>query len=279
MHIGSSRATAPRVPRGLIAFLVLSQAILGESYSWEDEEALVVQTSLSVDYGMLTWALLWMAVIVLLLAWEMLKWILWLLYDRATPGATNRRLKRLHKLREATAEAIQKEIQVRSGARAEQRARDSRLTTEQQVPEPPRDSGRSTARSSTAEADERLQLLRKLAKGVEETHDCGVQAGAFQCTPSPDVRVILRYVHEPPEEAFTVPGGECYHVYGDCYAFRHRGAPERVERRRLCQYCLNRASEDPDKSADYGRDLERAREYELIFNTQLTESGQSVRRN
>ena len=50
----------------------------------------------------------------------------------------------------------------------------------------------------------------------------------------------------------------------------------RVEVRRICQYCVHRAKEDPDKSADYGRDLERAQEYERLFNTQLRVSGQSV---
>ena len=66
-------------------------------------------------------------------------------------------------------------------------------------------------------------------------------------------------------------------MYGDCHAFRHRGTKAKVERRRICLYCLNRATEDPDKSANYGRDLERAREYEDLFNTTLATSGQSTR--
>ena len=74
-----------------------------------------------------------------------------------------------------------------------------------------------------------------------------------------------------------MPDNECYHVYEDCYAFRHRGTREKVQRRRICQFCLNRASDDPDKSPDYDRDLERAREYERIFETTLHSSGQSSR--
>ena len=38
---------------------------------------------------------------------------------------------------------------------------------------------------------------------------------------------------------------------------------------------MSRSRDDPDKSADYGRDLERAKEYEQLFNTQLLTSGQS----
>ena len=41
---------------------------------------------------------------------------------------------------------------------------------------------------------------------------------------------------------------------------------------------MNRAKEDPDKSAEYGRDLERAKAYEDLFNTRLTTSGRSVAR-
>ena len=278
-NTGSSSARAPnQVSRVLIALLVLSQAFLGETHSWEEEEALVVRTGMSVDYGMITWALLWLAVIVILVSWEMLKWFMWLVYDRATPGSTSRRLKRLQKLREATAEAIQKEVQLRTTTKGEQRARDAATEPLGQLPNPPR--GTRTLSSSGREGrmtqDERDQLLRKVARGMKQYQDCGVQAGFTECTPSQQVRVILRYVHEPPGEAFFVPGNECYHVYGDCHAFRHRGTMGRVENRRIYQYCVNRARDDPDKSAEYGRDLERAQEYERIFNTQLRVSGQSV---
>ena len=63
-NTGSRIARAPNhVPKILIALLVLSQAFLCETYSWDEEEALVVRTGWSVDYGMLTWAVLWAAVI------------------------------------------------------------------------------------------------------------------------------------------------------------------------------------------------------------------------
>ncbi|CAE7344119.1 unnamed protein product [Symbiodinium sp. KB8] len=280
-NTGSSRAHAPsKVSKGLIALLVLSQAARAETFNWEDDDALVVRSSVSVDYGLLTWAILWAAVIILLVAWELLKWLVWLAYDRATPGATTRRMKRLQKLRDATSVAIQKEIQSRSGSRPEQRRRDAELTPRSQRQYPPRtiptasSSGKESERRAKSVLD-RDELLCKLAKGVKETHDCAVQVGGFhQCAPSSQTRVILRYVHEPPEESFVIPGNECYHIYGDCYAFRHRGTKDRVERRRICQYCMSRSRDDPDKSADYGRDLERAKEYEQLFNTQLLTSGQ-----
>ena len=223
--------------------------------------------------------------IILLVAWELLKWLIWLFYDRVTPGSTTRRVRRLQKLRDATTEAIQKEMRARSGNRLEQRARDARTTPTSQVPSPPREvlgtSATSTASTSQEDIGQlRAELLRRLAEAPKQTLDCGVQANAFtDCTPSSQVRVILRYVHEPPEESFYIPGNECYHVYNDCYAFRHKGTLSKVERRRICQYCVNRAKEDPDKSAEYGRDLERAKAYEDLFNTRLTTSGRSVARS
>ena len=111
---GSRVAKAPnQCPKVLLALLVLSQATVGDAYRWDEEEALVVQAGMSVDYGIVTWAILWGAVIFGLLTWELLKWILWLAYDHVTPGSKSRRLRRLQKLRDATTAAIQKEITVR----------------------------------------------------------------------------------------------------------------------------------------------------------------------
>ncbi|CAE7330401.1 unnamed protein product, partial [Symbiodinium sp. CCMP2456] len=206
-----------------------------------EEEAVVVKTALAVDYGMLTWAFLWATVVVFLITWELLKWLM-------------------------------------SGTRSEQRAHDANVLPSVQKLDPPRAKPDAVPKPEVeAHAEERIQLLRRLAQGAKETKECGVQSGAFTpCGLVPETRVILRYVHEPPGETFFVPGNECYHVYGDCHAFRHRGTADRVEKRRICQYCVNRAQDDPDKSADYGRDLERAREYERVFNSQLRVSGQSV---
>ena len=261
------------IPKVLIALLILSQAGIGEAV--RDDQAVVVYGSgVSVDYGLLTWMFLWFLVLLGLIGWELVKWAAWTIYDRASPGAKMRRLRRFQKLRDATTEAIQREIVERTGNRAEQRGRDSLRAPSTQKPDPPRGQLIDSS-GSDAHKEERMQLLRKLAKGVKDTSDQSVQTAAFSPVQSPGVRVILRYVHEPPGEAFIVPGNECYHVYGDCHAFRHRGTGSRVENRRLCQYCYARAADDPDKSADYGRDLERAQEYERVFNTTLLTSGQS----
>ena len=269
----SSTNTLSPIPKVLIALLVLAQAAVGERVH-EDQTVVVYGSGMSVDYGMLTWMLLWTAVLLGLLGWEALKWAAWKIYDRATPGASARRLRRLQRLRDATADAIRKEVSQRSGSREEQRALDSRTGPREQRPDPPREP-RDLRREPSQ--DERAQILMKLARGIKETANAAVQTTAFMPVTGPQTRVILRYVHEPPGEVFTVPNNECFHVYSDCHAFRHRGTLGRVENRRLCQYCSHRAEDDPDKVARYGQDLARAKEYEDLFNTTLTTSGQSSR--
>ena len=284
---GSSRAAAPSpIPKVLIALLLLSQASTVESV--RDDQLVVYGGGMSVDYSLVTWMVMSLLVLGCLVFWEALKWVAWTVYYRAIPGARTRRLRRLQKLRDATADAIQREIVQRSGSRMEQRALDGGRNPTSQGANQPRAMRRheSTAGTSvssesrplaTEVQEEQLQLLRRLATGMKEFRDESVQTSAFSPVQGPGTRVILRYVHEPPGEAFVVPDNECYHVYGDCYAFRHKGTRGRVQRRRLCQYCLNRAADDPDKTPEYGRDLQRAREYEDLFNTTLTTSGQSSR--
>ena len=278
---GSQQHPSP-IPKVLVALLLLSQATTGESV--RDDTVVMHGSSVSVDYGLVTSVVIWLMVLGCLLCWEGIKWVAWVIYDKASPGARSRRLRRLQKLRDATTEAIQRELGQRTGSSQQQRAIDAGIQQSQQRRDPPRahrdertrEGSRSSA-SGDAYREEQLQLLRRLAKGVKETSDQSVQTSAFSPVQGPGTRVILRYVHEPPEATFYVPENDCYHVYGDCHAFRHRGTKAKVERRRICNYCLNRASEDPDKSANYGRDLERAREYEELFNTTLATSGQSTR--
>ena len=270
-RVSSSRTnTLSPIPKVLIALLVLAQAAVGERIR-EDQAIVVYGSGVSVDYSMLTWMLLWLALLLGLLGWEAVKWAAWKIYDQATPGASARRLRRLQRLRDATADAIQKEVSQRSGSRGEQRALDSTRGPREQRPDPPRDHRREPSQ------EERAQILMKLARGIKETANTAVQTTAFMPVTGPQTRVILRYVHEPPGEVYTVPGNECFHVYPDCHAFRHRGTLAKVEKRRLCQYCSHRAEDDPDKIARYGEDLARAREYEDLFNTTLTTSGQSSR--
>ncbi|CAE7231186.1 RE1, partial [Symbiodinium sp. CCMP2456] len=144
--------------------------------------AVTVQSGMSVDYGVVTWAILWSGVILALVIWELLKWLAWLVYDNVAPGSKSRRLKRLSKLRDATTEAIQKEIEARAGGRIEQRAK---IPPAQQSQAPVRASSTALSSSSEVQAveagqrDERINLLRQLASGKKEHRDAQCQTSAF----------------------------------------------------------------------------------------------------
>ncbi|CAE7367174.1 unnamed protein product [Symbiodinium sp. CCMP2592] len=210
----------------LVALLVLAQAVSGERVT-EEQGVVVYGSGVSVDYGLLTWVLLWLLVLLGVVSWEALKWIAWTVYDRASPGSSARRLRRLQRLRDATSEAIQREVAVRLETRPERRAQDARRTpAEQQArslidrPQPPRAEPKS---APDPNAEERMRLLRRLAQGTKEQVDASVQTAAFSPVQAPGTRVILRYVHEPPEEVFVVPDNECFHVYGDGIAVEGMG--------------------------------------------------------
>ena len=260
---GSSRQHPNPIPKVLIALLLLSLATTCEAVREDlrEDQVVVYGSGVSVDYSLVTWFFLWMLVLGFLVSWEAIKWLAWVVYDRATPGSTTRRLRRLQKLRDATTDAIQREIAVRSHGRSLQRGLDSGRLPHEQHGDPPKTTrDRREATSSSARVsgsgDERLELLKKLARGVKQTSSQSTQTSAFTPVQGPGTRVILRYVHEPPGLTYYVPDNECYHVYNDCYAFRHRGTKDRVQQRRICQFCLRRAEDDPDKSADYGGALQ-----------------------
>ncbi|CAE7207787.1 unnamed protein product [Symbiodinium sp. CCMP2592] len=73
--------------RVLVALLVLAQAVSGERIT-EEQGVVVYGSGMSVDYGLLTWVLLWLLVLLGVVSWEALKWIAWIVYDRASPGSS-----------------------------------------------------------------------------------------------------------------------------------------------------------------------------------------------
>ena len=88
-HGGSSSMHPSPIPKVLIAMLVLAQAASGERII-EDQSVVVYGSGVSVDYGLATWMLFWILVLLGVMSWEALKWIAWMIYDRAAPGASAR---------------------------------------------------------------------------------------------------------------------------------------------------------------------------------------------
>ena len=158
-----------------------------------------------------------------------------------TPGASSRRLRRLKKIRDATAEAIQNELSVRreaydSGAGCGVEA--IRL-------------GDVTS-SSSSSSTRRRPMLAEVPLGGGKTVYHSDQKDKSVQTPGPafapavaEVRTEVRRELQVPERVHVVPGNQCFHLFNPCHAFRHRGTEERVQSLRICEYCVRHAGQDP----------------------------------
>ncbi|CAE7316154.1 RE1, partial [Symbiodinium microadriaticum] len=96
-----------------------------------DASELTMYEPMSVDRSLVVWWLFAIVVLVWTLAWELIKFVGWRIYFNAIPGADNRRLRRLQRLRDTTADAIQAELTMRRRAETDRRRteRDARGTS------------------------------------------------------------------------------------------------------------------------------------------------------
>ena len=76
----------------------------------ENPSQSTTNTGVKIDADMLTVFMMMVMLLGLIMMWEGIKWIFWELMLEWTPGSRSRKLRRLEKLREATAKAIQEEI-------------------------------------------------------------------------------------------------------------------------------------------------------------------------
>ena len=78
--------------------MVLSQAV-GTCEATGD----VVEEALSVNHSLVMWWVFALIAMLWTLAWELTKYAGWQIYVSAVPGASNRRLRRLQRIRDTTA--------------------------------------------------------------------------------------------------------------------------------------------------------------------------------
>ena len=220
----------------LVALIILSQAIIPARAM--DTMALgSFHQPLSVDHGMVMWCVFGLIVLLWTLAWEFLKYAGWQLYFTAAPGAESRRLRRLQKIRDHTALAIQHELEARRENSRDpieiRRARNLHRNPLEPLGSPGRAESSERASSSSGAA-------RTVYKATQK--DRAVQTTGPSFAPlTPTVRTEIRI----PDQVFYVPGGQCYHVFNPCHAFRHRGTQEKVQRLRICEYCARHQGRDP----------------------------------
>ena len=210
---------------------------------------------MTVDHTLVMWCVFAIIALLWTLAWELIKYAGWQIYFSVTPGASGRRLRRLQRIRDTTAEAIQNEL-------------DARRRTGNRRPtwEPESDRARDRARQSeqTDRLRERSASWARVPEtplGVERTRsyrenqrDRSVQTTGPAFAPvAPEVRTEIRREVQIPERVHIVPGNQCFHIFNPCHAFRHRGTQDRVQSLRICEYCVRhqgRNPQDPGPSLD-----------------------------
>ncbi|CAE7201042.1 RE1 [Symbiodinium microadriaticum] len=96
----------------LVALILLSQAIT-PAQAMDVGGMVTSHQPLSVDHGMVMWFVFGLVALLWTLAWEMLKYAGWQLYFTASPGAESRKLRRLQRIRDHTAVAIQHALEAR----------------------------------------------------------------------------------------------------------------------------------------------------------------------
>ena len=209
--------TAPGVSRVLLALMILAQSVSqGSTMSVYDSE-LVPYEPLRVDSNLAAWLFFWGMVLIMIVVWELLKWLGWQAFFNFGAGASERRMRRLQRLRDATAQAITDEFQ--------------RLAREPETePLPVVTTGASSTSTRRREVTERASQTA---------------APAFVRPEPVPPPVVIRYEAEPAEQVYAVPGRPTYHIYPRCHAFRHAGTLARVEHLRLCGFCRNHEGRNP----------------------------------
>ena len=204
--------------------------------------------SLRVDRTLVSWALIVGIAALLILGWELVRWAGFQTFDRYGPGSTERRLRRLQRLREQTAQAIEQELRTRELVDPHPPAptrQQRRTRTRDAVRALDDDRGqRASAVSSTARpqfqsdsmpqgtfteggssgsgsAAPTLGTNAREEVGRLETAEKGVQA-----------LVSIHYMPPPPTMA-EGGGGDCVHTFSNCWGLRNA----RVKTKQLCRCC------------------------------------------
>ena len=228
----SEGRSTPSMSRVLLALMILAQSVVpGESSrEVEGQELMLPVEPLKVDRSLATWAVFWGLVLVMILCWELLKWLGWQAFFQLGAGVSERRMRRLQRLREATAEAINEEF--------------ARLSREPDAEPAPAIRIGSASSSSTwrRSTEDRATSPRRPGRIERSTQTAAPALWAPDPVPQP---VTIRYIREVPDEAYVVPGRPTFHIFERCHAFRHTGTADRVQHLHLCGFCKNHDGRDP----------------------------------
>ena len=244
-------ATAPSAQgfKVLIALLVLSQSV-GTS----DATGMTVYEPMTVDHTLVMWCVFAVIALLWTLAWELIKYAGWQLYFSATPGASGRRLRRLQRIRDTTAEAIQQELDVRRRTVDQRAARINETGQARETGRRLNQSNRLHGRAASSARGPETPLGTERTIYREGLRDRAVQTTGPNFAPTvPEVRTEIRREVQIPEWVHIVPGNQCFHLCNPCYAFRHRGTQDKVQTLRICEYYVRHQGRNPQ---DHGPSLD-----------------------
>eukprot|EP00439_Symbiodinium_sp_Y106_P017800 s6038_g2.t1 len=179
----------------LVALMVLAQSV-----STCEATAVTVYEPMTVDHGLVAWCVFAVIALLWTVAWEFIKFAGWQIYYSASPGAGGRRMRRLQRIRDTTAEAIQAELDQRRRTTDEQRSisMETRRAIEAERTFRSEPGFRDRAASSARVPDSPLGGARLVYKSGQR--DRGVQTTGPSFAPiMPEIRTEVRTEVRIPE--------------------------------------------------------------------------------
>ena len=116
LQVPRSNIAAKILVATICCLLVLTTEARTPATATEEEAE---KKGIQLDWDMIGWLLVFLAIIGGLVVWEGLKWVIVSATSRWIPGSSERRLRKLQRLRDATARAIEKELENLNGPLAE----------------------------------------------------------------------------------------------------------------------------------------------------------------
>ena len=194
----------------------------------DDHEEPQPSRSLELDSDMASMLVLLLVIGGILAAWEVLKWLGYELVITWTPGAKERKMRRLKRLREATTLAIRDELRARKEKGQRDRDVDDEIARELGLPQ-----RQGPERSANPEAE-----------ASPPAPPCSTWDVPPPPPPYPESsraarRSNTQYVPVSPANIFVIDDSDKYHAYTNCAGLRRLTKP--LLYRQPCTFCKDRA--------------------------------------
>ncbi|CAE7233153.1 RE1 [Symbiodinium natans] len=193
-----------------------------------------VRKSLELDTDLASLFFMLLVVGGILTMWEIAKWMGYEFIVTWTPGAKERKIRRLKKVRDAAAMAIQDELQARKARGRREREEEQEISQLLGLPQAP------TTPCPTRPCPEHDDRPTPPPMPPGSSHE------VYDPPPPPSTSSIRRarrnytqYVPMPPEAIYLINDSDKYHAYNNCAGLRRLSKP--LMYRQLCTFCKDQA--------------------------------------